>query len=519
MAQINVANLTFGYEGSYDNIFENVSFQIDTNWKLGFTGRNGRGKTTFLNLLLGKYEYSGTITSPCAFEYFPFRVGDESRVSLDIAAEIYPDYYEWEIIREISLLEMDEETLYRPFCTLSNGERTKILLAALFLKENSFLLIDEPTNHLDAAGREVVGKYLRGKKGFILVSHDRAFLDGCIDHILSINKADIEVQRGNFSTWFLNKERQDNFELAENEKLKKEIKRLEKTAREKASWSDKAEGRKIGFDPKRTEKSIGRRPYEAAKSAKLMKRSKVIEARSQSAVEEKSKLLKNIETADTLKLFQPEYHTNRYVSLTDISIFYGDKAACKNVTFTIEKGDRVNLRGKNGAGKTSVIKLITGGSVTYTGDLHIGGGIANTGDFQNGGSVTYTGDLHIGSRLAVSLVTQNTDYLRGGLIEFISDNALDESLFKAVLRKLDFTREQFDKNLQDYSGGQKKKLLIAKSLCERAHLLVWDEPLNFIDVISRIQIENLILQYKPTILFVEHDSVFCEKIATKTVNL
>jgi lincosamide and streptogramin A transport system ATP-binding/permease protein len=495
MSLINVTNLTFSYEGSYDNIFEDVSFQIDTNWKLGFTGRNGRGKTTFLNLLLGKYEYSGTIASSCAFEYFPFDVADDTRVSLDIAAEIYPDFSEWEIIRELSLLEMDEETLYRPFCTLSNGERTKILLAALFLKENSFLLIDEPTNHLDAAGRETVGKYLRGKKGFILVSHDRAFLDGCIDHILSINKANIEVQRGNFSTWFLNKERQDNFELAENEKLKKEIKRLEKTAREKAAWSDKAEGRKIGFDPKRTEKSIGRRPFEAAKSAKLMKRSKVIEARSQGAVDEKSKLLKNIESADTLKLFQQEYHTNRYVSLTDVSIFYGDRAVCKNVSFTIEKGDRLNIRGKNGSGKTSIIKLITGHNLAYT------------------------GNFSIGSKLAVSLVTQDTDYLHGGLNKYISDNGLDESLFKAVLRKLDFTQEQFDKNLEDYSGGQKKKVLIAKSLCERAHLLVWDEPLNFIDVISRIQIENLILDYKPTILFVEHDTVFCEKIATKTINL
>lgn len=90
---------------------------------------------------------------------------------------------------------------------------------------------------------------------------------------------------------------------------------------------------------------------------------------------------------------------------------------------------------------------------------------------------------------------------------------------KAILRKFDFPREQFEKRLDEFSEGQKKKVLLAKSLCEQAHLYIWDEPLNYIDVLSRMQIENLLLEYKPTILFVEHDSAFCENIATKTVEL
>jgi lincosamide and streptogramin A transport system ATP-binding/permease protein len=241
MSLINISNLTFAYEGSYDNIFENVSFQIDTNWKLGFTGRNGRGKTTFLNLLLGKLEYTGTISASVTFEYFPYEVLDKLANTIDVIGSIYPDYLQWELIRELSFLEVSEDVLYRPFNTLSNGEQTKVLLATLFLKENSFLLIDEPTNHLDIHGREIVSNYLNSKKGFILVSHDRAFLDGCIDHILSINKTNIDIQRGNFSTWQMNKERQDNFKIAENDKLKKEIRRLEKTAKEKAAWSAMAE--------------------------------------------------------------------------------------------------------------------------------------------------------------------------------------------------------------------------------------------------------------------------------------
>ena len=154
MSLINISNLTFAYEGSYDNIFEDVSFQIDTDWKLGFTGRNGRGKTTFLNLLLGKYEYSGSITASVKFEYFPYQVNNKNNVTIDVINEIYSGYQQWELLKELSLIEVNEDALYRPFNSLSNGEQTKVLLAVLFLKENSFLLIDEPTNHLDLRTRK-----------------------------------------------------------------------------------------------------------------------------------------------------------------------------------------------------------------------------------------------------------------------------------------------------------------------------------------------------------------------------
>ena len=256
MALINITNLTFAYPGSYDNVFERVSFQIDSNWKLGFIGRNGKGKTTFLKLLLGKYEHEGTISASVQFEYFPFEITDPDAVTLEIVDSVCFGYQRWELMRELNLLQVSEDVLHRPFGTLSNGEQTKVMLAALFLKENSFLLIDEPTNHLDLPGRKIVGDYLKGKSGFILVSHDRFFLDDCVDHVLSINKSNIEIERGNFSSWFENKERKDNFEIAENEKLKKEIKRLRETAKEKAQWSDVAESRKIGFDPLKTEKNV-----------------------------------------------------------------------------------------------------------------------------------------------------------------------------------------------------------------------------------------------------------------------
>lgn len=492
MSLISVTNLTFGYDGSYDNIFENVSFQIDTNWKLGFTGRNGRGKTTFLNLLLGKYEYRGTISAKVHFEYFPFKVTHTENNTIDVIESIYPDYQLWMVVRELSLLQVAEDVLYRPFNTLSNGEQTKILLAALLLKENSFLLIDEPTNHLDLRARKIVCDYLSSKHGFILVSHDRAFLDDCVDHILSINKTNIEIQKGNFSSWWANKEMQDNFELAENEKLRKDITRLTTAAKRTAGWSDKVEKTKLGT------KDSGLKPdrgYIGHKAAKMMKRSKTIEARQQAAIEDKSKLLKNIESSERLKLSQLSFHSDRLIELENVTVFYGETTACEHVSFTIEQGERVALCGKNGSGKSSLIKLICGEDITYT------------------------GSFRKASQLKISYVSQDTSHLSGSLSCYAAEHGIDESLFKAILRKLDFSRVQFEKDMADFSGGQKKKVLIAKSLCERAHLHIWDEPLNFIDVISRMQIEELLLTYSPTILFVEHDIKFYENIATKVVEL
>jgi len=483
MSQISVSNLNFAYEGSYDNIFEDVSFQIDTDWKLGFTGRNGKGKTTFLNLLLGKFEYSGTISANVKFQYFPQIVPDKALAIAAIIEEICPDYQDWQLLRELSLLDVDVDVLTRPFETLSNGEQTKILLAALFLGENNFLLIDEPTNHLDMNGRKIVSDYLNSKAGFILVSHDRAFLDGCISHILSINKANIEIQHGNFSSWFANKEMQDNFERLQNVKLKKQINQLEKAARKNADLSD------------RMESLTPPAGHAKEKGIRLMNKSKAIETRIKWAVDKKNELLKNLDHASDLKITQLPYHKPRFLSLLDVGIFYGEKHVCENISFDINHGDRIALHGKNGSGKSSILKLICGEQITHTGELSIGSG------------------------LKISYVSQDTSFLAGNLTDYARQNNIDESLFKAILRKLDFLRVQFEKDMRDFSSGQKKKVLIARSLCEKAHLLVWDEPLNFIDVLSRMQIEQLLLEHKPTILFVEHDSIFCDAIATRVILL
>ena len=133
---------------------------------------------------------------------------------------------------------------------------------------------------------------------------------------------------------------------------------------------------------------------------------------------------------------------------------------CEPVSFTLREGERIALTGRNGSGKSSMLKALLGQDIKYSGEIKTASGIV------------------------ISYVPQDTSFLKGSLPEFAEENGIDESLFKTILRKMGFEREQFGRNMDSYSEGQKKKTLIAASLCRPAHIYVWDEPLNFIDVFS-----------------------------------
>lgn len=491
MGLLEVKNLTFGYDGQIENVFENISFSIDTNWKLGLVGRNGKGKTTLLNLINGKYSYQGFITNNFIFDYFPFSVEDHKQKTIEIINDILIDYERWQVERELSLLDVDESVLEQDFNTLSKGQQTKVLLAVLFLKPHDLVLIDEPTNHLDYHGRKVLSNYLKKKKSFILVSHDRNFLDSCIDHILAINRCNIEVTKGNFSLWYEMKMNQDQLEMQKNEQLKKDIKKLNQAAKQNAEWSRRVESSK-------NVKISGIKPdkgYIGHKAAKMMQRSKNVERRQNRAIDEKKKLLKNIEKVDKIKLAPIKYSKRCLCHLEKIKIKYGDKVVVDNVNFDIDQGDRINLTGKNGSGKTSIIKLIMNEKINYE------------------------GQMNLGPNLKVAYLLQDDSKLSGSLDDYARDHDLDITLFKTILRKLDFSRESFLQDIGTYSKGQKKKVMLAGCLAQEAHLYILDEPLNYLDIFARMQILNLLLEFKPTILFVEHDQYFCDKIKTKTVVL
>lgn len=299
--------------------------------------------------------------------------------------------------------------------------------------------------------------------------------------------------------------RKDTFLQMENEKHLRQIGQLKRAAEQSARWAQQNENTKIGYDPKKEPgRDISTRAYIGAKTKKMQSRVKSYEKRMQREIEEKEGLLVDIENPVDLKLYPTKYHKDVLVSAKDYTFTYTDakEAVIDHLDFELCQGERIFLKGSNGCGKSTLIKNILS---------HIKGESPSNGKEE--------GLLKTGSGLTVSYINQDTGFLKGSIREFCKERELDESLFCALLRQLDMDRVQFEKNMEDFSEGQKKKVLIASSLMTPAHLYIWDEPLNYIDVFTRMQIEELLLKYQPTMLLVDHDESFCEKIETKIIKL
>ena len=480
MPLININNLTFGYDGSEFDLFRDVTVGIDTSWRLALAGRNGRGKTTFLKLLRGELPYEGTITGVPETVVFPLTED--------------PDVEEWKVRKELNLLGTDPDIMWRPMETLSGGERTKLMLAKLFAMDGAYPLIDEPTNHLDRTGREKIAEYLSGKDGFILISHDRSFLDMCTDHTMVITKTGIELVAASYSTWWENNEQRMTSEKSRNDQLKKEMTSIETAMKKNAQWSNKAESYKNRSKaPSKVAQNHWARAYEGAKAKKLMSLSKNLEQRNEIKLEEKKSLLKDLEKTEKLKISGTEHHNRTPVYFHNAKLMrYGEQIAFID-DLTVERGMKISLQGSNGCGKSTLMKFIAG-----------------LGDEEG---ITVEGDSYIAPGLKISYVGQDTSSLKGDIYGIATDRGVDKTLLSTILVKMGFTKEALARDVDGLSLGQKKCVMIALSLCEHADLYLWDEPLNYIDVYMRQEIERLVCDSNITMLFVEHDRVFTESTA------
>ncbi len=523
MAAIQVRQLSFTYPGSFAPVFSGLDFTMDSSWRLGLVGRNGRGKTTLLKLLSGQLQGQGQVLSGTAFDLFPPETDENQSALRALRQAVGPfDIMEQEMARLLSLgdeaslqrwgelehaysaadgyiidaliaresdkMGIDPLVLGRDFGSFSPGERTRLLLAALFLRKNRFLLIDEPTNHLDLPGRRIAGDYLAGKQGFLLVSHDRAFLDRSVDHIMALQRNSVRIEAGNYSSYRQNKSLRDDFEQEENARLNKDIKRLTISGHEKAAWSDKIEAGKIGGHE-------ADRGYIGARSAAMMKRSLAIRHRIDKRVHEKEGLLKDIEFNAPLSLQALKHPARVLLKAVDLGFAYGDRNLISHLNLQLAQGQRLAITGRNGAGKSTLLKLL-GGTLTPT-----------------CGSILRPGDL------IISVLPQETFGFNGTPVDLAGRLHLPLDHFLMLLRKFDFPREAFLRDVRGFSLGQQKKLLLAASMAKQAHLYLWDEPLNYIDLESREQIEGMLTDTTATLVFIEHDEHFLRRVATDTLAL
>ncbi|MGX4764169.1 ribosomal protection-like ABC-F family protein [Holzapfeliella sp. JNUCC 72] len=492
MGTIKIQNLSFRYDTMSHDIFKRVNLNMDESWKLGLIGRNGRGKTTFLKLLQGVYEYEGNIESNLTFDYFPKSIENKSQTIRQLGL-MYSNLDEstfWQFDVELSQLGFRSDIINRYFNTLSPGEQTKVLLALMFVEEGSFKLIDEPTNHLDAEGRLIVADYLRQKTGFIVVSHDKAFINQTIDHVLSIDRAKIQLLNGNYDTWE-HKFEQDNLsEEQENLNLKKQIKNLQQIADRLEGWSHRAENEKSATFYKGQSNVDIDKGFLSHKAAKMMKRSKTTLHRVESSIEQKQGLLKNIDKKPELTLNYQKFHHGTILTIKKLILQRQDKQLNQyEISSVIKQGQQVVISGLNGSGKSTLLKAILGED-----------------------SLVKFGEIKRSQSLKLSYLEQNFDSVKGTMLEYAQSHQIELSALLNMLNKLGFERFEFDKDLADLSRGQKRKIMLARSLCEPANLYIWDEPLNYLDVITRMQVQNIILKIKPTMIIIDHDRDFIKSI-------
>lgn len=495
MSTIEIKNLTFGYDGQDNVLFDHANLTLASAWKLGLTGRNGRGKTTLLNLLQGKLPFQGTIQTRENFYYFPQTIQDTTQLTFYALSEV-ATFEQWELEREFNLLHLKPEVLWQPFASLSGGEQTKALLALLFVDDAHFALIDEPTNHLDLASRIQVAQYLKNKRqGFIVISHDRHFLDDVIDHVLVIEKSQLQLFQSDFSTYEAQKAQQDQFELAQNEKMKSEIARLTKTAKEKERWSQARETDKYGKPNVKGSGAINDTGFIGARAARTMKRSKLIGQRAEEHVREKAQLLKNIETIEPLTLnYHPDYH-QQLLTVENFTLCFEGVPLFKPLNFTLHTGEIIALMGPNGSGKSSIMAALQG---NFSGEIQ--------------GEITAV-------HTKTSAIAQLYPELSSKVTELYPDDAPLTQELLSNLRKLGMERTVFETPICKMSMGQQKKVEVARSLITPASFYLWDEPLNYLDLFNHDQLTRLLLAKKPSMLLVEHDQDFVKKVATKVIEI
>ena len=366
------------------------------------------------------------------------------------------------------------EMLERKFNTLSGGEKTIVYFASLILSEPSILLLDEPTNHLDIDTLEWLEEYLKNYKGSILISsHDRYFLDKVTTKTILIERGKEEVFFGNYSYYLEENERRIMSEFEDFKDQQKQIAAM------------KASIKKL--------QEFGRLAFPGGES--FFKRAASIQKRL-----DKIELLEKPETKKELPLdFQVQKRSGKEVLIIDnLSLMIGDRILLEDANMHIRYGEKVCLMGKNGTGKSTIIKLL----------------------FNDTPAEIVDGEIKLGSNVNIGYLPQE--------IHFEDENAtvLDtarrffdgsETALRATLAKFLFYGENVFKKVGSLSGGEKVRLKLLELIQKKANFLILDEPTNHIDIDTKEMLEEALNEYSGTILFISHDRYFINKLAKRTL--
>ncbi len=507
---LNIKNGSIEINGN--TILEDINFLVKNNEKVGVVGRNGSGKTTLLKAITGEYELTDGYDK-LVVEKDNFKIGyvsqdnikDENIMLIDYIRDAYKSVVSIE--KAIALLESelsikyDEETLIKynelinsyslmggytykkeyitalnkfgfnedvyskKIVEFSGGERTKLSLLKLILSKPDLLILDEPTNHLDINAIEWLESYLKNyKNSIILVSHDRMFLDNVCNIIYLVEYGKTKRYVGNYTAYLKQRELDYEKSLKDYNRQKKEIKRLTDL--------------------------VNRFKYKPSKASMAMSKLKMIERMTKiDKPEVFDKKTFNIN-------FNPVNTSYREVlKLKDASIGY--KSELFNVSFTLDRGDKLGIIGSNGVGKSTLVKTITGEISPLKGKVVMGTNV-NFAYF---------------SQQLENLNKESTIYdeIRNAFKDMTPQEV------RTLLGSFNFKGDDVFKVIKDLSGGEKVRVSLCKILNTKPNLLILDEPTNHLDIINKETILKLLNSYKGTLIIVSHDRYLIDKVCNKVL--
>jgi ATP-binding cassette subfamily F protein 3 len=489
-------------------ILEDVSFSLQDDDRIGLVGKNGIGKTTLLELLAGKQETdSGAVTRARTSridyveqektEYLELALFDfvaaARRDLLDMRAEIHElehyleanphnadsltrlgtlqhsfesengNNFENEVKLILIGLGFDECRHRDPLRNLSGGEKNRAGLARLLAGKGNLLLLDEPTNHLDIESTRWLENYLKqSNKAYVVVSHDRSFLTATVDKVWEIGFGKIESYYNGFEKYLA--ERHDRHRLAEHHyrHQQEEIKRLEEFVRRNL---------------------MGQKSRQAQSKLKYLNRIKRLPPPRSSS------------RGPLIKLESSGRSFNQVLDLDELSLGYGDTTVIANATFTLYRGDKVGLIGRNGSGKSTILKALIGELEPISGSLRLGSNV----------DVAYF-DQELSDLNLEATVLDNM---------WEVDPSAEVNRIRTFLGRFGFTGEDVLKAVAALSGGEKTKLCLARLLYHPANFIIFDEPTNHLDIDAREALENALLEYEGTCLIVSHDRYFLDRVVNK----
>ncbi|MBT8848055.1 ABC transporter [Lactobacillus delbrueckii subsp. bulgaricus] len=491
-------------------IFSKVNFSIENNARIGLVGPNGAGKTTLLKIMTGRQEASqgeftvnkgielGYIAQEHDFDeeksiweemltvFQPLIDQGQQLEKLQYAIADHPEdedllrrldqaqynfeqaggyTYQAEIKSMLNGFNFPEATWNKQIASLSGGEKTRLSFVKLLLKKPPLLLLDEPTNYLDLDTLDWLEAFLKNYPGAILtVSHDQYFLDHLATQIFELQHGELTVFKGNYSQYLAQRELRDQQQEAAYEKQQEEIKREKEFIQKnivRASTTKQAQSRR-----------------------KALEKMELVDP-----PKHKSKV--------RIKFDSARPSGKEVLILKDLAVGYPDKTMLKDISFQINKGDRVAIIGQNGIGKSTLLKTVMkqlpvkAGSIKYGASLDIG---------------YYDQEL------------QGLDYSKT-VIDTIWDRhkEMNEKDIRSILASFLFTAKDIDKQVSQLSGGQRARLTLTVLSMEHNNFLLMDEPTNHLDLDAKEVLEKALADYDGTLLFVSHDRYFINELANKIV--